>query len=114
MFEKPYSDATARAIDEEAKSIIEQARQRAHALLQEKREQLDEMAAALLDEEVLGPEQLLDLLGERPHGEYVTVNGRTKTLAESSSDESRTERDGSSSESDVDEDSAETQQSTLP
>ena len=110
VFEKPYSDATAQAIDEEAKKIIEQARQRAYQLLQEKREHLDEMAEALLEKEVLGPEELLEILGERPHGSYVAVNGRTKTLAEAGPDEVQTEGDGSSSESGVDDDSGETQQ----
>jgi len=110
VFEKPYSDATAQVIDEEAKKIIEQARQRAYQLLQEKREHLDEMAEALLEKEILGPEELLEILGERPHGSYVAVNGRTKTLAEAGPDEVQTEGDGSSSESGVDDGSGETQQ----
>ncbi len=76
VFEKPYSDATAQAIDEEVKEIVERARRRARSLLSEKRDRLDEMARALLEKEVLGPDELLDILGERPHGEYVTTNGR--------------------------------------
>jgi len=76
LFEKPYSDATAQAIDEEVKVIIDDARERAQALLLDKREQLDEMAEALLEHEVLGPDDLLSILGERPHGEYVTTNGQ--------------------------------------
>ncbi|MFP4228527.1 MAG: ATP-dependent zinc metalloprotease FtsH [Salinivenus sp.] len=82
LLEKPYSDATAQAIDEEVRRIIDEARDRAHTLLQEKRELLEHMAEALLEKEVLGPEALFDLLGERPHGEYVAVNGRgTSTRA---------------------------------
>ncbi len=76
LLEKPYSDATAQAIDEEVRRIIDEARGRAQALLQDKRDLLERMAQALLEEEVLGPEALFDLLGERPHGEYVAVNGR--------------------------------------
>jgi len=113
VFEKPYSDATARAIDEEAKNIIETARERARSLLEDKHDLLDKMADALLEKEVLGPEELLDILGERPHGEYVDVNGRAKTLARNSHHGERerpSERDGSSSESDVDGHSPETQQ----
>jgi cell division protease FtsH len=75
LLEKPYSDATAQAIDEEVRRIIDEARGRAQSLLQDKRDLLESMAQALLDKEVLGPEALFDLLGERPHGEYVAVNG---------------------------------------
>jgi len=117
MFEKPYSDATAQAIDEEVTEIIERARQRARTLLNEKREQLDEMADALLEREVLGPEELLHLLGERPHGEYVDVNGQGKTLKEAGTldaHERPTERDGSSSESDGGTGSPETQENGVP
>jgi cell division protease FtsH len=80
QFEKPYSEATAQAIDEEVKALVDEARDRAVSLLREKRAELDEMADALLEKEVLGPEALLDILGERPHGEYIAVNGRGKTL----------------------------------
>ena len=76
LLENPYSDATARAIDEEVQRLIAEARERALELLQDRRAMLNEMAEALLQEEVLGSEDLLALLGERPHGEYVTPNGR--------------------------------------
>ncbi|MBO6576485.1 MAG: ATP-dependent zinc metalloprotease FtsH [Rhodothermales bacterium] len=82
MFEKPYSDDTARAIDEEVRAIIEDVRARARVLLEEKRHLLDDMADALLKKEILGPRDLIEILGARPHGEYVQVdhfhsNGRT-------------------------------------
>ncbi|PSR02835.1 MAG: AAA family ATPase [Bacteroidetes bacterium QS_8_68_28] len=77
MFEKPYSDDTARAIDEEAKALIDEVRTCARELLEEKRDMLDAMAETLLEEEVIGPEKLVGLLGERPHGDYVALrNGR--------------------------------------
>jgi cell division protease FtsH len=116
MFDKPYSDATAQTIDEEVKDIIETARARARDLLQEKRAQLDEMAETLLDREVLGPEELLDILGERPHGEYVDVNRRGKHLtdADASSGEEPSEGDGSSSESESSGGSSETLQNGVP
>ncbi len=75
MFDKPYSDETARLIDMEVKEIIEEVRQSAHSLLREKREKLDELAKALLKKEVLGPKDLVEILGDRPYGEYVSVNG---------------------------------------
>ena len=77
MFEKPYSDETARVIDEEVKAIIDDVRVRARELLTEKREKLNEMAEALLKKEVLGPKDLVEILGERPYGEYVSVNGQS-------------------------------------
>src|SRR5690606_4676751 len=55
VFDKPYSDHMARQIDEEVKSIIEEVRQRARALLMEKRDKLEQMAQILLEKELLGP-----------------------------------------------------------
>ena len=34
------------------------------------------MAAALLEKEVLGPKELVELLGKRPHGDYVEYVGQ--------------------------------------
>ena len=77
MFEKPYSDDTARAIDEEVKAIVDEVRVRARELLETHRDKLDDMAETLLEKEVIGPETLVDLLGERPHGDYVALrNGQ--------------------------------------
>jgi cell division protease FtsH len=73
MFEKPYSDETARIIDQEAKALIDGVRVRARAMLEEKREALETMAQALLKKEVLGPRDLVEILGPRPFGEYVQV-----------------------------------------
>jgi cell division protease FtsH len=75
MFDKPYANETARLIDEEVKHIIDEVRERAREMLRVKRDKLDEMAEALLDKEVLGPSELIEILGERPHGSYVTTNG---------------------------------------
>ncbi len=87
MFEKPYSDETARLIDAEVKHIIADVRKKAKALLEEKREKLEEMAQALLSKEVLGPKDLLEILGPRPHGEYVSVNGHAAEEAAEAEDE---------------------------
>ena len=85
MFEKPYSDDTARLIDQEVKAIIDDVRLLAKNLLTEKREKLTEMAEALLKKEVLGPKDLVEILGERPYGEYVTVNGQSSSEASGAS-----------------------------
>ncbi len=71
MFEKPYSDVTARIIDEEVKVLIDGVRARAREMLVERREQLETMAKALLSKEVLGPRDLVEILGTRPYGEYL-------------------------------------------
>ena len=81
MFDKPYSDATALVIDEEVKRLISEVRERARALLNEKRGKLDELAQALLAKEVLGPKDLVEILGPRPHGEYVNVGGDSAPAA---------------------------------
>ncbi|MDA0378384.1 MAG: ATP-dependent zinc metalloprotease FtsH [Bacteroidetes bacterium] len=75
VFDKPYSDHTARLIDEEVKSIIDEVRQAARAMLEKHADKLEELAQALLKKEVLGPKDLIELLGERPHGEYVDIHG---------------------------------------
>lgn len=75
VFDKPYSDQTANLIDQEVKTLIDDVRKRAHKLLKEKRDKLTEMGEALLKKEVLGPKDLVEILGERPYGEYVYLNG---------------------------------------
>ena len=75
VFDKPYSETMAEMIDEEVKMLIDEVRRRAHVLLEEKRDKLEELAQVLLEKEVLGPKELVAILGERPHGEYVSYNG---------------------------------------
>ena len=82
MFEKPYSEETAQLIDQEVKALIEGVKQQAFELLQKYRNKLTEMAEALLKKEVLGPKDLIEILGERPHGEYVSFNGQGKETEE--------------------------------
>ncbi len=76
VFDKPYSDDTAYMIDQEVKAIIEDVRERARRILEEKRDKLEEMAQALLVKELLGPKDLVEMLGKRPYGEYVSYNGK--------------------------------------
>ena len=75
VFEKPYSNETARIIDEEVRAIIDGIRECARTLLEEKRALLEDMAQALLKKEVLGPKEIVKILGPRPHGEYISLNG---------------------------------------
>ena len=67
-FSKPYSEATSQMIDEEVRSIIEQAYVRTKELLVERRHELEVVAKELLEKEVLLQEDLERLVGKRPFG----------------------------------------------
>lgn len=66
QFTKPYSDETAKLIDDEVKGLIQRAYDRTKQLLQDKREQLELLAQELLQREVLLQSDLVTLIGERP------------------------------------------------
>lgn len=68
-FQKPYSDETARIIDEEVKQIIENEYARVLALLRDKSEELHKVAKVLLEKEVIVKDDMVDLIGERPFEE---------------------------------------------
>jgi len=85
QFKKPYSEATAQMIDEEARAIVFNAYQRTRDLINEKREQLNLLAERLLQTEVLTHDDVNALLGPRPfdmsesYKEYVTSNHQWKS-----------------------------------
>ena len=66
MFTKPYSDETARVIDEEVSKLIESQYQRALEVLTENKDKLTELASKLLTNEVIFKEDLELIFGERP------------------------------------------------
>ncbi len=65
-FTKPYSEVTAREIDEEVRKIIQKAYDYTKELLTEKREDLETIAQALLKKEILFKSDLEELIGQRP------------------------------------------------
>jgi cell division protease FtsH len=65
-FTKPYSEDTAKTIDEEVKKLIEGAYLRTKELLIEKREELEKVAQELLKKEILHQSDLVELIGKRP------------------------------------------------
>ena len=65
-FQKPYSDETAQLIDVEVRRIIDEAYQKTKDLLVEKRQDLENLAQALLEKEVLFKDDLVEIIGERP------------------------------------------------
>ncbi len=69
---REYSEETAREVDEEVTSILEDAYGRARRALEEHREGLDRLVSRLLDEEELSGDKVLEILGfdrkRRPAG----------------------------------------------
>ena len=68
-FNKPYSEHTALVIDQEVSKIIEEAYVKAKEILLENKENLIELAEALLEKEVIFKEDLEILFGKRPSSE---------------------------------------------
>ncbi|MCS7073471.1 MAG: hypothetical protein NZ108_03290, partial [Bacteroidia bacterium] len=66
VFQKPYSESTAKTIDEEVRAIIQYAYDRVKNLLSEKREALENVAKVLLEKEVIYQFDLEKLIGPRP------------------------------------------------
>ena len=65
-FTKPYSEATAKIIDEEVSAVIEKAYAKAKDILTSNREKLDKLASELLQHEVIYKEDVEKILGPRP------------------------------------------------
>ena len=65
-FKSPYSEDTARMIDEEVRELVDKAYLRTVALVREKKAVVENLARALLDKEVLQRHDLVKVLGERP------------------------------------------------
>ena len=65
-FTKPYSEKTAEMIDNEVRKLIEASYERTKALLNEKRSEVDKLAKALLEKEVLFQSDVEALIGKRP------------------------------------------------
>lgn len=71
-FTKPYSEVTARIIDEEVSKLIESQYQRALTVLEENKENLTRLAEKLLTAEVIFKEDLEEIFGKRPFGDNST------------------------------------------
>jgi cell division protease FtsH len=85
-FSKPFSEETARIIDEEIHKMVEQAYEKAKQLLTENREKLNQLAEILLQKEVIFREDLEKIFGVRPFPDHdhvmINSNGDTKELKE--------------------------------
>lgn len=66
-YQRPYSEKTAELIDQEVRALIQKAYDITKALLTEKKEELEKVAKALLEKEILFKSDLEDLIGRRAH-----------------------------------------------
>ncbi|MBI1191857.1 MAG: ATP-dependent zinc metalloprotease FtsH [Bacteroidetes bacterium] len=86
-FQRPYSEETAKTIDEEVRKIIDEAYQRTKRLLLEKRQELERVALSLLDKEIIFQTDLEELIGARPFAipEELSLAGRAPGYVSKSS-----------------------------
>ncbi len=103
-FKKPYSEQTAKLIDEEVKNLIDEAYERTVNLLKEKRKELEAVAQELLDKEVIYQSDFEKLAGPSPYHktqqqEKEAAQGKTDNGQETQpSDEQETsEKEGAQS-----------------
>ena len=77
-FTKPYSEDTAKIIDQEIKKIIDTQYERAKAILKKHEDKLHQLANKLLESEVIFKEDLETIFGKRPF-EKEDVEEKVKT-----------------------------------
>ena len=73
-FNKPYSEKTAEAIDEEVKKMIDEAYARTKNLLLQHKDQLTAVASRLLEKEVIFKEDLEQIFGKRKWDEETLLS----------------------------------------
>ena len=87
--DKPYSESTAEAMDEEARSIVDEAYERTVNLITEHKQDVEAVANLLLERETITHDDMVDLIGKRPfegdpaYAEYLT----SRPVAPSAEDE---------------------------
>ena len=85
-FTKPYSDETARLIDEEVRQLIDEQYERCKELLRTRNKELHALANALLDKEVLLKSDLEKLIGPRPFENKDEIKLKVEDAANNVSD----------------------------
>jgi cell division protease FtsH len=78
-FTKPYSEETARTIDEEVRKMVDQAYQRTKKLLTQKKAELAVVAEELLKKEIIFQSDLERLIGKRPFKRQTTYEAFTNS-----------------------------------
>lgn len=75
QFDKPYSDDTARMIDDEVRKIVDAAYQRTKELLTRQKEAVVAVAELLLKQETINQAEVKALVGARPFETSVRAHG---------------------------------------
>ena len=76
-FTKPYSEETGKIIDEEVRKLIDEAYIKTKKLLLEKKYEVEKLAKALLEREVLHQSDVEELIGKRPFEEKKPLENGT-------------------------------------
>lgn len=77
--DKPYSDAVAEAMDEEARAMVNEAYERTVNLIRNHQGEVEKLAQLLLEKETITHDDIIDLIGARPfegdkqYEEYITM-----------------------------------------
>ena len=102
--ERPYSEKTAKAMDEEAKTIVDEAYKRTLDLLRERKKEVELVAKMLLEKETIVHDDVSELIGPRPFKgdpQYEEFVRRRKEIREESNSDTNEPNDSSSAESPI-------------
>ena len=98
--DKPYSDATAEAMDDEARAIVDAAYQRTLDLIRERKDEVENVAKLLIERETITHDDMIDLIGKRPfegdpqYNEFVSRRNEINNKKKGEEEESQhTEKD---------------------
>jgi len=66
-FTKPFSEATAEKIDQEIKAKVDALYERTLGVVRERQQEITQIAELLLEKETINVDDVVKLIGERPH-----------------------------------------------
>ncbi|KAL3913082.1 MAG: hypothetical protein SGILL_006632 [Bacillariaceae sp.] len=91
--DKAYSDATAEAMDDEARAVVDAAYARTVELIREHKEDVEKVAKCLLEKETITHDDVVDLIGDRPfkgdaqYEEFISRRAEINTQSKTDSEE---------------------------
>tara|TARA_B110000211_G_scaffold63045_1_gene72068 strand:+ start:270 stop:2330 length:2061 start_codon:yes stop_codon:yes gene_type:complete len=93
-FVKPYSENTAKIIDEEISKMIELQYQRAIEILDNNKEKLSTLAELLLEKEVIFKDDLMKIFGKRPFEDELTeIKAEEKVIKQTEDKEDKEDKE---------------------